>query len=82
VVAPLALLAPGSHRPITSARHLAQLVTSPRYEAMTGAYVVDDHPAGASIASYDLDEGERLYSESLALVGAELLGQGRGAGQL
>jgi hypothetical protein len=49
---------------------------------MTGAYVVDDHPAGASIASYDVDAGERLYRESLALVGAQVLGQGPGAGQL
>jgi NAD(P)-dependent dehydrogenase (short-subunit alcohol dehydrogenase family) len=82
VVAPLALLAPGSHRPITSARHLAQLVTSPRFAAMTGAYVVDDHPAGTSIASYDFDAGERLYRDSLALAGAQLLGQGPGAVQL
>jgi NAD(P)-dependent dehydrogenase (short-subunit alcohol dehydrogenase family) len=82
VVAPLALLAPGSHRPITSARHLAQLVTSLRFAAMTGAYVVDDHPAGTSIASYDVDAGERLYRDSLALAGAQLLGQGPGAAQL
>jgi hypothetical protein len=49
---------------------------------MTGAYVVDDHPAGTSIASYDFDAGERLYRDSLGLAGAQLLGQGPGAVQL
>ena len=74
LVGPLTLLLPGSHRPITSARHLARLVTDPRYEAMTGAYVVDTHPAGSSIASFDLHAGEQLYRDSLALVGAQSLG--------
>lgn len=75
---PLLLLTPGSHRPSTSARHLADLVTSPRFEKMTGAYVVDDHPAGTSIASMDAAESERFYQESLALVGATSLGTGHG----
>lgn len=41
VATPLLLLAPGAHRPATSARHLADLVAGPRFASMSGAYVVD-----------------------------------------
>lgn len=41
---------------------------------MTGAYVVDDQPAGTSIAAMDLAAGARLYRAALDLVGATALG--------
>ncbi len=73
VLTPLLLLAPGAHRVSTSARHLADLVTSPRYASMTGAYVVDDHPAGTSIASMDPVASARLFQDALTLIGARNL---------
>lgn len=72
---PVLLLAPGAHRPGTSARHLADPVTGERYAAMSGAYVVDDRPAGTSIASYDMAAGDALYADTLAAIAAEHLGR-------
>lgn len=73
VLTPLLLLAPGAHRVSTSARHLADLATSPRYERMSGAYVVDDLPSGTSIASHDLAAGQRLYDDTLRVIEATTL---------
>lgn len=71
---PLLLLTPRSHRASTSARHLADLLTSERFATMTGAYVVDDHPAGSSIASHDAAASERMYADALTAAGATTLG--------
>lgn len=70
VLGPIALLIPGARRPSTSARHLADLVDSPRYQRMAGAYVVDDVPAGTSIAAHDLAAAEALYAATLKVIGA------------
>lgn len=75
-LSPLLLLTPGAHRVGTSARHLVKLVTSPRYEAMSGAYLVDGRPAGTSIASHDLLAGDRLYAATLDRIQARTLGRG------
>lgn len=74
---PLLLLIPGAHRVGTSARHLADLLTEERFARMTGAYVVDDHPAGSSIASHDAAASERLFRDALDAVGARHLSLAR-----
>lgn len=69
VLSPAILIAPGARRPATSARNLADLAVDPRFDRMTGAYLVDRHPARRSIASFDAAAAATLLADARELLG-------------
>lgn len=60
---------PGVSTPERSARTLAALVAGPEYEGVTGRYLSIDRERPASVQARDEVAQERLWAQSLALLG-------------
>jgi hypothetical protein len=62
---------PGVTSPAASARTLAALATGEAWEGRTGIYVSLDRERAASVQARDVAAQDRLWTESLALLGVD-----------